>query len=94
MREAFGKEMRETFGTPLLGLSLSSFSLGEARTESDVDYFILIDRIEKEYLEPHEPERILRAFMLLKSRVYPNTRKALSSSRICPKLKKTQRLFF
>jgi hypothetical protein len=51
MNKAFEDGMKKTFGTRLLDLSLrGSFSRGEEREDSDMDYHILLDRIDTEDL--------------------------------------------
>jgi hypothetical protein len=51
MNKAFEDDMKKTFSARLLDLSLrGSFSRGEEREDSDMDYHILLDRIDAEDL--------------------------------------------
>lgn len=51
MNIAFEDEMKKRFGTRLLDLSLrGSVSRGEERKDSDMDYYILLDRIDTDDL--------------------------------------------
>jgi hypothetical protein len=51
MNKAFEDEMKKTFGVRLIDLSLrGSFSRGEEREDSDMDYHILLDRIDNKDL--------------------------------------------
>lgn len=51
MNKTFEDEMKKMFGARLLELSLrGSFSRGEEREDSDMDYYILLDRIDAEDL--------------------------------------------